>query len=60
MKILLCFCYHFFQVLKVIVPGVNLPLDDIAYLLSAVLLAAIFHELGHAVAAIRLVHFVKN
>jgi len=43
----------FSQVLKVIVPGVNLPLDDIAYLLSAVLFAAIVHELGHAVAAAR-------
>nr|CAB3263676.1 membrane-bound transcription factor site-2 protease [Phallusia mammillata] len=39
------------QVLTVIVPGINLPLKDIWYLLSAVLISGILHELGHALAA---------
>nr|XP_026690055.1 membrane-bound transcription factor site-2 protease isoform X1 [Ciona intestinalis] len=41
------------QVLTVIVPGVNLPLNDLSYLLTAILLSGILHELGHAVAATR-------
>lgn len=43
----------FQQVLSVIVPGVNLPLQDIAYLLPAIFISAILHELGHAIAAMR-------
>ena len=39
--------------LKVVVPGVNLPIDDIGYLAIAILLAGILHEIGHAIAATR-------
>uniref|UniRef100_H2YZA8 Endopeptidase S2P n=1 Tax=Ciona savignyi TaxID=51511 RepID=H2YZA8_CIOSA len=38
-------------VLTVIVPGVNLPINDIWYLLASILLSGILHEMGHAVAA---------
>ena len=51
--VLLNASYHCLQTLVVIVPGVNLPANDIVYLLPAVLFSAIVHELGHAVAAAR-------
>ncbi|KAL1006228.1 hypothetical protein UPYG_G00069510 [Umbra pygmaea] len=41
------------QTLQVVVPGVNLPVSQLAYFFSALLLSGVIHELGHAVAAIR-------
>ncbi|CAK8694143.1 unnamed protein product [Clavelina lepadiformis] len=41
------------QVLTVIVPGINLPISDIGYLVVAVMVSGILHEAGHAVAATR-------
>ncbi|XP_062335514.1 membrane-bound transcription factor site-2 protease [Osmerus eperlanus] len=41
------------QTLQVVVPGVNLPVSQLAYFFSALLLSGIIHELGHAVAALR-------
>ncbi|XP_045077370.1 membrane-bound transcription factor site-2 protease isoform X2 [Coregonus clupeaformis] len=41
------------QTLQVVVPGVNLPVSQLAYFFSALLVSGVIHELGHAVAAIR-------
>nr|XP_039248616.1 membrane-bound transcription factor site-2 protease-like isoform X2 [Styela clava] len=41
------------QVLSVIVPGINMPIHDIWYLLSSIFLSGILHEFGHAIAAAR-------
>lgn len=41
------------QVLTVIVPGVNLPLKDVGYLVFAIFFSGILHECGHAIAAAR-------
>ncbi|KAG7524751.1 membrane-bound transcription factor site-2 protease [Solea senegalensis] len=41
------------QALQVVVPGVNLPTNQLAYFFSALLLSGVIHELGHAVAALR-------
>jgi len=34
-------------------PGVNLPMDQMGYYLLTLLVCGIFHEFGHAVAAVR-------
>ncbi|KAH9382123.1 hypothetical protein HPB48_007170 [Haemaphysalis longicornis] len=34
-------------------PGVNLPLSDILYYIATLIVCSIFHELGHALAAVR-------
>ncbi|KAK7881143.1 hypothetical protein WMY93_029552 [Mugilogobius chulae] len=41
------------QTLQVVVPGVNLPTNQLAYFFVALLLSGVIHELGHAVAALR-------
>ena len=38
-------------VLTPIMPGVNLPWNDIAYYLLTLIICAVFHEVGHALAA---------
>lgn len=40
------------QVLTPVMPGVNLPMNQIVYYLLTLLVCAVFHELGHAIAAI--------
>ena len=41
------------RVLTSVLPGVNLPINQLAYYLLTLLLCGVFHELGHAVAATR-------
>ncbi|XP_071801549.1 membrane-bound transcription factor site-2 protease-like isoform X2 [Asterias amurensis] len=41
------------QVLTPVMPGVNLPLRQITYFFSVLLISAVWHELGHAIAAVR-------
>ncbi|XP_012675652.1 membrane-bound transcription factor site-2 protease isoform X2 [Clupea harengus] len=41
------------QVLQVVVPGVNLPVSQLAYFFSAILVSGVIHEFGHGVAALR-------
>uniref|UniRef100_A0AAV2K5P3 Endopeptidase S2P n=1 Tax=Knipowitschia caucasica TaxID=637954 RepID=A0AAV2K5P3_KNICA len=41
------------QTLQVVVPGVNLPTNQLGYFFVALLLSGVIHELGHAVAALR-------
>ncbi|XP_071955506.1 membrane-bound transcription factor site-2 protease-like isoform X2 [Antedon mediterranea] len=41
------------RVLTPVMPGVNLPLNQIVYYFSVLFVSGIFHELGHAVAAVR-------
>ncbi|MBN3294688.1 MBTP2 protease, partial [Polypterus senegalus] len=41
------------QVLQVVVPGVNLPVSQMAYFFVAILISGVIHEIGHGVAAIR-------
>ncbi|RWS13729.1 membrane-bound transcription factor site-2 protease-like protein [Dinothrombium tinctorium] len=45
------------EVLEAVIPGINLPANDLAYYLFSLLLSTSFHEFGHAVAAIK--HGVK-
>lgn len=40
------------QVLTPVMPGVNLPMNQVVYYLLTLLVCAVFHELGHAIAAI--------
>lgn len=40
-------------VLQPVMPGVNLPISQIAYYLLTLLLCGVLHELGHAIAAAR-------
>ncbi|XP_062377534.1 membrane-bound transcription factor site-2 protease isoform X2 [Sardina pilchardus] len=41
------------QVLQVVVPGVNLPVSQLAYFFTAILVSGVIHEFGHGVAALR-------
>lgn len=41
------------QVLTPVMPGVNLPMNQISYYLLTLLVCGILHELGHAIAAVR-------
>ncbi|KAG9330448.1 hypothetical protein JZ751_024440 [Albula glossodonta] len=41
------------QVLQVVVPGVNLPISQLAYFFIAILISGVIHEFGHGVAALR-------
>ncbi|XP_028824363.1 membrane-bound transcription factor site-2 protease isoform X2 [Denticeps clupeoides] len=41
------------QVLQVVVPGVNLPVGQLAYFFFAILISGVVHEFGHGVAALR-------
>ncbi|XP_026851360.2 membrane-bound transcription factor site-2 protease [Electrophorus electricus] len=41
------------QVLQVVVPGVNLPVSQLAYFFVAILVSGVIHEFGHGVAALR-------
>ncbi|XP_054753404.2 membrane-bound transcription factor site-2 protease-like [Lytechinus pictus] len=41
------------QVLTPVMPGVNLPLNQITYFFAVLLISGIIHELGHAIAAVR-------
>ncbi|XP_065300001.1 membrane-bound transcription factor site-2 protease isoform X1 [Dermacentor albipictus] len=41
------------QVLEPSLPGVNLPLSDIFYYIATLIVCSIFHEFGHALAAVR-------
>jgi len=38
--------------LEVLIPGVNLPLEEIGYFVTSLAICSIFHELGHALAAV--------
>lgn len=38
--------------LEILLPGVNLPLDEIGYYVATLLISTVVHELGHAIAAI--------
>ncbi|XP_071449256.1 membrane-bound transcription factor site-2 protease [Hetaerina americana] len=39
--------------LEPVIPGVNLPLGDLSYYLSAIAISSVVHEAGHAFAALR-------
>ncbi|KAL3218974.1 hypothetical protein MRX96_031235 [Rhipicephalus microplus] len=41
------------QVLEPSLPGVNLPLSDIFYYIATLIVCSVFHEFGHALAAVR-------
>ncbi|KAG9485746.1 membrane-bound transcription factor site-2 protease [Eleutherodactylus coqui] len=41
------------RMLQVVVPGVNLPISQLTYFFSAILISGIIHEVGHGVAAVR-------
>nr|XP_014353152.1 PREDICTED: membrane-bound transcription factor site-2 protease-like [Latimeria chalumnae] len=41
------------HVLQVVVPGINLPVSQLAYFFLAILISGVIHEIGHGVAAIR-------
>uniref|UniRef100_A0A8C9F1U9 Membrane-bound transcription factor site-2 protease n=1 Tax=Pavo cristatus TaxID=9049 RepID=A0A8C9F1U9_PAVCR len=41
------------RMLQVVVPGVNLPVSQLTYFFSAILISGVIHEVGHGVAAIR-------
>lgn len=41
------------------VPGINLPMADLGYYVFALMFSTVFHELGHALAAIRYLIFYK-
>ncbi|XP_058808850.1 membrane-bound transcription factor site-2 protease isoform X1 [Phymastichus coffea] len=41
------------QVLEVMVPGINIPYNEIGYYIISLILCSFFHELGHAMAAVR-------
>ncbi|XP_015993719.1 membrane-bound transcription factor site-2 protease-like isoform X2 [Rousettus aegyptiacus] len=44
---------HSEQVLQVVVPGINLPVNQLTYFFAAVLISGVVHEIGHGIAAIR-------
>ncbi|XP_046507391.1 membrane-bound transcription factor site-2 protease-like [Equus quagga] len=44
---------HNEQVLQVVVPGINLPVNQLTYFFAAVLISGVVHEIGHGKAAIR-------
>lgn len=35
------------------IPGINIPISDIGYYVISLLICSLFHELGHASAAVR-------
>ncbi|KAE8622528.1 hypothetical protein XENTR_v10005273 [Xenopus tropicalis] len=41
------------RMLQVVVPGVNLPISQLSYFFSAILISGVLHEVGHGVAAVR-------
>uniref|UniRef100_UPI00398F188F membrane-bound transcription factor site-2 protease n=1 Tax=Pristiophorus japonicus TaxID=55135 RepID=UPI00398F188F len=41
------------RILQVVVPGVNLPISQMIYFFTAILISGIIHEIGHGVAAVR-------
>lgn len=41
------------QILQPWMPGINLPISDIFYYVSTLVACSIFHEFGHALAAVR-------
>ncbi|XP_077150723.1 membrane-bound transcription factor site-2 protease [Ranitomeya variabilis] len=41
------------RMLQVVVPGVNLPISQLTYFFSAILISGVIHEIGHGVAAVR-------
>lgn len=41
------------RMLQVVVPGVNLPISQLTYFFSAILISGVIHEVGHGVAAVR-------
>ncbi|KAG8225566.1 hypothetical protein J437_LFUL002083 [Ladona fulva] len=40
-------------VLEPMIPGVNLPLSDLSYYVTTIVISSIVHEAGHAIAAVR-------
>uniref|UniRef100_A0A8C3RSP5 Membrane-bound transcription factor site-2 protease n=1 Tax=Chelydra serpentina TaxID=8475 RepID=A0A8C3RSP5_CHESE len=46
------------RMLQVVVPGVNLPISQLTYFFTAILISGVIHEVGHGVAAIRMFLFV--
>lgn len=41
------------QPLQPVIPGINLPMEELSYYFVTLLLASIIHEAGHAIAAVR-------
>ncbi|CAL4173066.1 unnamed protein product, partial [Meganyctiphanes norvegica] len=41
------------QPLQPVIPGLNLPMEEISYYFFTLLLASVIHEAGHAIAAVR-------
>ncbi|KAM4796985.1 membrane-bound transcription factor site-2 protease [Rhinophrynus dorsalis] len=41
------------RMLQVVVPGINLPISQLTYFFSAILISGVIHEVGHGVAAVR-------
>lgn len=37
---------------EIMLPGVNLPVDEIGYYIAALTISSIFHEMGHGIAAV--------
>jgi len=38
--------------LEILLPGVNLPLEEIGYYITTLVLCLVVHEMGHALAAV--------
>ncbi|NXD06698.1 MBTP2 protease, partial [Nothocercus nigrocapillus] len=51
--LLVSWCFVLLSCLHKQVPGVNLPVSQLAYFFSAILISGVIHEVGHGVAAIR-------
>lgn len=48
-----CIVFELYLCVCVQVPGVNIPISDIGYYVLTLLICSVFHELGHATAAVR-------
>ncbi|XP_033219290.1 membrane-bound transcription factor site-2 protease [Belonocnema kinseyi] len=40
------------QVLQLVIPGVDIPMNEVGFYITALLLSTTFHEMGHALAAV--------
>lgn len=49
----------FLQVLQVVIPGVNMPFSTSGFLFISIIISAFFHEIGHGIAAIKLVFLMQ-
>ena len=41
------------KILQPVMPGVNLPWNQLSYYVTTLLITGAFHEMGHAIAALR-------